>query len=91
MVKAFKHKTLDSKSLRDGLFKKCGFILCYVLAWLVDTHGASVGIDIGTFLLPVICGYAVMTEIVSIIENIAEINPDLLPEKLMELFKINKK
>lgn len=91
LIKAFKNKTLDSKSLRDGLFKKCGFMLCYALAWLVDTHGASVGIDIGSVLLPVICGYVVMTEIVSIIENIAEINPEILPEKLMELFKINKK
>ena len=91
LIKAFKNKTLDSKSLRDGLFKKCGFMLCYGLARLIDTHGASVGIDIGSVLLPVVCGYAVMTEIVSIIENISEINPDLLPDKLMELFKINKK
>ena len=66
-------------------------MLCYALAWLVDTHCAGVVIDIGSVLLPVVCGYAVMTEIVSIIENIAEINPDILPEKLMELFKINKK
>lgn len=88
IVSAVKSKDIKSAKLRDGLFKKVGFMFCYFVAWLVDTEGQVIGFQFGVNILPVIILYVCTTELVSILENICKINPDLLPEKLMELFHI---
>lgn len=90
VIGAVKNNELKSKSLRDGLFKKLAFIICYFLAWFIDVEGCKVGFDIGINLLPTVIGYVVFTEIVSIAENISIINPDILPEKLLSLLNINQ-
>lgn len=89
VISALKNKDIQSAKLRDGLFKKVGFILCYFVAWLVDNEGALIGFKLGTPILPIIILYVCTTELVSILENICIINPDILPEKLMELFHIS--
>lgn len=86
IVSALKNKDLQSSKLRDGLFKKAGFMLCYFVAWLVDTQGVRIGFQFGVTILPIIILYVCTTELVSILENICKINSDILPEKLMELF-----
>lgn len=88
MIAAIRSKEIKSSKLRDGLFKKAAFILCYFLAWLIDTYGHTVGFSIGVPVLPVIVLYVVTTELVSIIENITKINPDLLGSKLLEMFHV---
>lgn len=90
IIAGIKNKNIQSSKLRDGLFKKVGFIFCYVLAWLVDTQGSLIGFQINVQILPIIILYVCTTELVSIIENICKINPDLLPDKLMSLFNIQK-
>lgn len=89
IITAVKNKDIQSSKLRDGLFKKVGFILCYFVAWLVDNEGTLIGFQLGTPILPVIILYVCGTELVSIIENICKINTDILPEKLMQLFHIS--
>jgi toxin secretion/phage lysis holin len=88
LVSAVKNKDIQSSKLRDGLFKKVGFIFCYFVAWLVDTQGHVIGFRLGVTILPIIILYVCTTELVSILENISKINSDILPEKLMELFHI---
>lgn len=88
LVSAVKIKDIQSSKLRDGLFKKVGFIFCYFVAWLVDTQGNVIGFQLGVSILPIIILYVCTTELVSILENISKINSDILPEKLMELFHI---
>lgn len=90
IIAGIKNKNIESSKLRDGLFKKVGFIFCYILAWLVDTQGSLIGFQISVQILPIIILYVCTTELVSIIENICKINPDLLPDKLMSLFNIQK-
>lgn len=80
---------IKSSKLRDGLFKKVGFIFCYFLAIAINYAETFLTIPFGVDLLPVICSYAIVTEVVSIIENIAKINPDILPDKLKELIGYN--
>lgn len=89
IVASVKNKEVKSSKLRDGLFKKVGFMFCYFVGWLVDTQGYRVGFNI-TNVLPIILLYACTTELVSIIENICKINPDILPEKLLEIFNLKK-
>ena len=88
IISAIKDKDIQSAKLRDGLFKKVGFMLCYFVAWLVDTEGELIGFKFGVEILPIIILYVCTTELVSILENISKINPGILPEKLMELFHI---
>ena len=89
IITAVKNKDIQSAKLRDGLFKKVGFMLCYFVGWLVDNEGSMIGFQFGTLILPIIILYVCTTELVSILENICKINPDILPEKLMELFHIS--
>ena len=91
LISAIKNKTVESSKLRDGLFKKVGFVLCYILGFLVDTQGPTIGLNLGADILPVIILFAVMTEITSIIENICNINPEILPETLKKIFKLEVK
>lgn len=85
---AIKQKDLQSCKLRDGIFKKFGFIFCYVLAYLIDNFGEEIGFKLSVSILPAVIAYVVFTEVISIIENITKLNPDLLPEKLKELFHV---
>ena len=68
VISALKNKDVKSNKLRDGLFKKVGFIICYFVAWLVDTQGDIIGFHIDV-----------------------SINPDLLPDKLMQIFHLTNK
>lgn len=88
VVVAVKNKNVQSAKLRDGLFKKVGFIICYFMAWLIDNYSVEIGFSIGVKILPVMIAYAVLTEIVSIIENVSKLNSDLLPDKLLEIFQL---
>lgn len=89
IVSAVKDKDIQSSKLRDGLFKKVGFMFCYFVAWLIDKEGALIGFNFNVSLLPIIILYACTTELVSILENISKINPDILPDKLMSMFHIS--
>ena len=40
-IAAIKEKRVQSSKLRDGLFKKVGFIFCYVLRYLLTCMGAA--------------------------------------------------
>lgn len=85
---AVKNKQVSSSKLRDGLFKKVGFILCYILAYLFDAYSSVIGFQLNVSILPIVILYVCTTESVSIIENICGINPDLLPDKLLEMFQL---
>ena len=88
LIGAIKNHDVQSAKLRDGIFKKIGFLICYALAFLLDNYGGTIGINISVNILPIVIAYVVFTEVVSIIENISIINPDLLPDKLMDLFHL---
>lgn len=82
---------LDSAKLRNGLFKKSGFILCYCLGVIITLGQGWLELPFSINIMPAICGYVILTEVVSIIENIAEINPNILPDKLKAIIGITKK
>jgi len=89
-IKALKLKQVSSSKMRDGMFKKVGFVLCYIIAIVIDRYGYLVGFSLNFSILPVVIAYAVCTELVSILENISKINPDLKITKLKEFFQIKE-
>lgn len=90
-IAAVKNKEIQSSKLRDGMFKKIGFFICYFLAWMLDSEGEVIGFSFGVDILPIIILYVCTTELVSVLENVSKINSDLLPDKLLELFHISDK
>lgn len=89
-LQAAKNRCIDSQIMKQGLFHKCGFALAIVLACLCEY--AMVYIDLG-FTLPLqsaVCGYIISTELVSNLENIGKISPELCNNKFMALFKSSK-
>ena len=90
-VQAIANKTVDSSKMRDGLWHKCGFILTILLAALIEW--AMQYVDLG-FTLPLfvpVCVFIMLTEIVSIFENICALSPELSGTKLAQLFNIDVK
>lgn len=86
MVKAVATQSFSSTKMREGLFHKSGLILVVILGVLVDY--AQGYLDLG-MTLPVagaVCTYISLMEIASILENVCKINPDLMPDKLHQLF-----
>lgn len=90
-IGAVRKKNIHSSKMRDGMFKKVGFIACYVLALLIDNFGGLIGLTVGVKVLPIILLYSVLTEIVSIVENLAKINPDFVPDKILGMLHIEVK
>lgn len=90
-AQAIANKTVDSTKMRDGLWHKCGFVFTMLLAALIEW--AMQYVDLG-FTLPLfvpVCVFIMLTEIVSIFENICKLSPELAGSKLARLFEIDVK
>lgn len=90
-TQAVVNKCVDSTIMKLGLWHKCGFMLAIVFACLCDW--AMMYIDLG-FNLPVqqtVCLFIVLTEIVSNLENLGKISPELADKRFMKIFKRDEK
>ena len=87
LIKAFKGKEYTSSVMREGLFHKCGSILCIIFGMLVDYSQTYIDLGVTIPVATTICAYICLMEIGSIIENICSINPEILPDKLKCYFK----
>lgn len=89
-LQAVVNKCIDSQIMKRGLFHKCGFVLAIVLAYLCEY--TMIYIDMG-FTLPMVqavCMFIIATELISNLENIGKISPELNNSKFMSLFKSSK-
>ena len=87
LVKAFKEKNYCSSVMREGLFHKCGSILCVVFATLIDYAQQFFDLGVAVPVTAGVCTYVVLMEVGSIIENVCAINPEIMPDKLKAYFK----
>lgn len=86
LVKSLKNKDYSSTIMREGLFHKCGSVLCVVFGVMVDYAQTVVDLGVTVPFAAAVCAYIVLMEIGSIIENVGEINPEIIPEKLRGFF-----
>lgn len=89
IIQAVKNNCVSSTKLRDGMFKKVGFIFCYALAFIIDNFGSYIGLEFSFNILPILLAYVAITEITSIIENVSLINEDLANSTLLKIFNIS--
>lgn len=77
-IKAWRDHDIQSQALRRGLFHKVAFggviFLAKGLEWAADEIPE---IQLNMPITSSICAYIILTEIVSILENLKAINPDI--------------
>lgn len=86
LIKAFAKKEYTSTVMREGLFHKCGSLLCVLLGVMVDYAQSFLDLGVSVPVAVAICTYIVLMEIGSIIENVCEINPEIMPDKIRGFF-----
>lgn len=89
-VQAVANKEVDSTKMKQGLWHKCGFLMAICFAILCEL--AMVYADLG-FTIPIlnaVCMFIIATELVSILENLAKLSPELANTKFMDIFKRDK-
>lgn len=91
-IAAIKNREVSSTKMREGLFHKCSLVMCIVLAWCIEMfvmHVPDLGFNVPLVIPACILIFAM--EVVSILENIIKINPDLENEEIVKLFTNAKK
>ena len=84
---AIANQNVSSSAMREGLFHKLGFIFALILAALLQY--ASGLLDLGAEIptLAAVAVFIILTEAVSILENIAEMNPALANNGFFKIFE----
>lgn len=77
LLKALYNRAFKSAVMRDGLFHKAGEVLVLGLLYLVEIGAAAMGLDVDLPLFKTGCGYVVVMEIGSIIENLRAFTPGI--------------
>lgn len=90
VLAALKKQELSSSKARDGLWHKAGEVLIVALAVLIEVGSAHMDLGFTAPLIVPVCTYLVLNECMSILENAAELNPELKGSKLMQLFESTK-
>lgn len=86
-VGAIKEKDVKSEKMRQGLWHKSGFIGLIVLAYIVEyaSYRLDLGFEVPTVLA--VCIYIIVTEAISIFENLCVLNPQLVNSPLGTIFQ----
>lgn len=90
LIKALVTGTMDSGALRRGLYHKATYVLIIAMATVLEVAGESADLGFSIPLVPFSSYYIIGTEVVSILENVCEANPELKMSKLLGIFNSNK-
>lgn len=77
LIKAWHGKKLDSTNLRQGLFNKLTEILCVAFSAFLEYGAQEINLGFELPMVEIVCAYICLTEFISIIENLCEVNPHL--------------
>lgn len=77
VIKGLYNKNINSTYLRKGLYHKSSEILAIVLAFLIEKGIATFDLGITLPTVSIVVTYICIMELVSIIENLSEVNPRL--------------
>ena len=78
VLKAWHAHDMQSKALRNGLYHKSAFLGVIGLAQLTELAADKMPeIELNVPIVGAICAYIVLTELVSVLENLRDINPDI--------------
>lgn len=75
-----------SSIMRDGLVHKVGSVITIVLGYMIDYAQGFVELEVNVPVANSICAYICIMEIGSIVENIGQINPQIVPPTIKKHF-----
>lgn len=87
---AVKNHEVQSTKMKQGLWHKCGFLLAIVFGIMCEY--AMSYVDLG-FTMPIqvaVCTFIIIIEIMSILENLGKISPELAGSNFLKIFKSDK-
>lgn len=90
LLQATVNHSLSSEKLRLGAYHKTGYIIVIALACLLEYGTAYLDLGFTAPLVAPVCVYLVITEAVSIFENVTKINPDLKNSPIFNLLGKNQ-
>lgn len=90
LIKGFMHGQLNSYKPRVGLLRKVAYYLEVFTAIIFESFCAVVGIAIPVPLTYGVIIAVAFVEVISILENLGEINPKLTDNRFMSLFSFVK-
>lgn len=90
MVKAVVQKNISSQIMREGLWHKFAYVMIVGLAAFLQLASQHINLGYDIPLIPLVCGFIVMIEVSSIIENLAAVNPEIAGSKLLQYFNVTK-
>lgn len=91
LLKAVKNKELNSTKAREGIYKKASFILFIAFGYIADYAMDYVNMGFNLPAAATICTLVIVTEAISVLENLGQINPDLVKLVAPFLSALNKK
>lgn len=77
LLKAIYHGDINSTALRKGLYHKLSEIIAMVGSGLAEYGMNYIDLGVDVPVLNVVAVYLCITELVSILENLADVNPAL--------------
>lgn len=84
---ALANHNVSSSAMREGLFHKLGFIFALILAALLQYASGLLDLGVEIPTLAAVAVFIILTEAVSILENIAEVNPALANNSFFKIFE----
>lgn len=91
VLKAVKNKELNSTKAREGIYKKASFLLFIAFGYLADYAMEYVNMGFNLPAATTICTLIIVTEAISVLENLGKINPDLVKLVAPFLSALNNK
>jgi len=76
-LKAAANHNIDSTALRKGLLHKLSEVMAIVFAFLCEYAVQYIHLGVEIPLVIAVCGYIIIMETISVLENIVEVNPEL--------------
>jgi phage-related holin len=88
LLKAFATDAFSSRVMRRGLFHKGSLLCVLALGYLMDYAQRYLDLGVAVPVGAAACVYIVLMETGSTLENLCETNPELMPERLCEVFGV---
>lgn len=89
-VQACVNKNVESQKMKNGLLHKCGFLLAILFGILCEYSMQYIDLGFSMPIQEAVCGFICCIEIISVLENLAKISPELAGSKFMSIFKRNE-
>lgn len=89
-IGAVVHNEVQSSKMKAGLWHKCGFLLAIMFGVLCEWASSFIDLGFSLPVQPAVCVFIILIEVMSNLENLCKISPELKCSKFMQIFASDK-